>query len=86
MKIKASAWPLLLEEKCPCTTWLCYGETKIYSTDGNNGLAGAFGGKATPVPMPNTAVKLASGDDTGNPGKVAQCRINEKDSSCRGLF
>lgn len=36
---------------------------------------GAYGGGATPVPIPNTAVKPSCGDDTGNPGKVAQCRI-----------
>lgn len=27
-------------------------------------LTGAFGEKETPVPMPNTAVKLLSADDT----------------------
>ena len=36
--------------------------------------AGAFSEEATPVPIPNTEVKLLSGDDTGN-GKVARCRI-----------
>lgn len=28
------------------------------------GLLGAFSDEATPVPIPNTAVKLVSGDDT----------------------
>ena len=50
---------------------------------------GAYGGEATPVPIPNTAVKLSCGDDTGNPGKVAQCRIeiiHQKTTSYEVVF
>ena len=51
------------------TLWASVSETRLVLE------TGAYGGEATPVPIPNTAVKLSCGDDTGNPGKVAQCRI-----------
>ena len=37
---------------------------------------GAFGARVTPVPIPNTAVKTRSGDDTLTMGKVARCRTD----------
>ena len=37
--------------------------------------AGAFSEEATPVPIPNTEVKLLSADDSGN-AKVGRCLDN----------
>jgi hypothetical protein len=36
---------------------------------------GAHGDEETPVPIPNTEVKLVSGDYTATSGKLARCRI-----------
>jgi hypothetical protein len=36
---------------------------------------GAHGDEETPVLIPNTAVKLVSGDYTATSGKLARCRI-----------
>ena len=36
---------------------------------------GAHGNEETPVPIPNTEVKLVSGDYTATSGKLARCRI-----------
>jgi hypothetical protein len=36
---------------------------------------GAHGAEEIPVPIPNTAVKLSSGDYTATSGKLARCRI-----------
>ena len=36
---------------------------------------GAHGNEETPVPIPNTEVKLVSGDYTAKSGKLARCRI-----------
>jgi hypothetical protein len=47
--------------------------------------AGACGAEVPLVPIPNTTVKLRSGDDTRK-GKVAQCRIMEKTRRNAGLF
>jgi hypothetical protein len=38
---------------------------------------GAHGDEETPVLIPNTAVKLVSGDYTATSGKLARCRIIE---------
>jgi hypothetical protein len=36
---------------------------------------GAHGAEEIPVPIPNTEVKLSSGDYTATSGKLARCRI-----------
>ena len=36
---------------------------------------GAHGDEEIPVPIPNTEVKLVSGDYTATSGKLARCRI-----------
>ncbi len=36
---------------------------------------GAHGAEEIPVPIPNTEVKLSSGDYTAKSGKLARCRI-----------
>jgi hypothetical protein len=40
-----------------------------------NKVSGGDGGGATPVPIPNTAVKPSSADGTGFPGRVGRCQI-----------
>ena len=39
---------------------------------------GAHGDEEIPVPIPNTEVKLISGDYTATSGKLARCRIIKK--------
>jgi hypothetical protein len=41
----------------------------------NKPYFGAHGAEEIPVPIPNTAVKLSSGDYTATSGKLARCRI-----------
>jgi hypothetical protein len=41
---------------------------------------GAHGAEEIPVPIPNTEVKLSSGDYTATSGKLARCRIIRKTS------
>ena len=41
---------------------------------------GAHGDEETPVPIPNTEVKLVSGDYTATSGKLARCRIIKRPS------
>ena len=46
---------------------LPYGHQSGVSLYGGNGLIGAHSPRATPVPIPNTAVKPRSGDNTWGP-------------------
>jgi hypothetical protein len=41
---------------------------------------GAHGAEETPVLIPNTEVKLSSGDYTATSGKLARCRIIKRTS------
>ena len=41
---------------------------------------GAHGAEEIPVPIPNTEVKLSSGDYTAKSGKLARCRIIKRPS------
>lgn len=41
---------------------------------------GAHGDEEIPVPIPNTEVKLVSGDYTATSGKLARCRIIRRPS------
>ena len=41
---------------------------------------GAHGAEEIPVPIPNTEVKLSSGDYTAKSGKLARCRIIKETS------
>jgi hypothetical protein len=47
---------------------------------------GAHGDEEIPVLIPNTAVKLVSGDYTATSGKLARCRIIENALRIGGLF
>lgn len=47
---------------------------------------GAHGDEEIPVPIPNTEVKLISGDYTATSGKLARCRIIKKPSEQGGFF
>ena len=54
-----------------------------------NKLSGNDGEEATPVPMPNTEVKLFSADGSWGfpPVRVGRCQVNEKKiSRDTGLF
>ena len=47
---------------------------------------GAHGAGEIPVLIPNTEVKLSSGDYTATSGKLARCRIIKRPSEQGGLF
>jgi hypothetical protein len=47
---------------------------------------GAHGDEEIPVLIPNTEVKLVSGDYTATSGKLARCRIIKRPSEQGGLF
>lgn len=47
---------------------------------------GAHGAEEIPVPIPNTEVKLSSGDYTATSGKLARCRIIKSLSEQERLF
>ena len=47
---------------------------------------GALGAEEIPVLIPNTEVKLSSGDYTATSGKLARCRIIKRPSLTDGLF
>ena len=49
-------------------------EVSRSSVNSDAGFPGDFSGEATPVPIPNTAVKLSSADDTDH-GKVGHRRV-----------
>ena len=51
-----------------------------------NPYFGAHGEEEIPVLIPNTAVKLLSGDYTATSGKLARCRIIENALRIGGLF
>ena len=61
---------------CRWTSKQGFGPPRKYiGTKRLNPHFGAHGEEETPVPIPNTEVKLPSGDYTAFSGKLARCRI-----------
>ncbi len=79
-----------LQKTMPCTyntlialQWLSY---RLCDSTLLNSEAGGLSSEETPVPIPNTAVKLTSSDGTWTqpgPGRVARCRTI-KDTPVKG--